>query len=208
MKYLVSAAVVQRMRLCHFRSRASYRSANVRKSSPVFTKEHFKVTAKWTKGQPVDSPFKEDSRNIYFVGVRSYREKRRGENVNMHAVPFPQFKFCRWKLHMNTELLESLLQHHLPCSKLTLWNYTGLLHVLRWSKRNIQISTGLIHAWRWTQWTLRSNTRLLHALQWSKRTLLTYTSLPCFFFFCYTKCTFRSYTGVIHSNTRLPHALW
>ena len=38
--------LVQGMRLCHFRSRASYRSAGIRKFSPVFTKEHFKVAAK------------------------------------------------------------------------------------------------------------------------------------------------------------------
>ena len=100
--------LVQGMRLCHFRSLASHRSAGTRKFSPVFTKKHFKVTVKWTKDQPIDSPIKEDSRNIYFVGVCSYCEKRRGENVNMHAIPFPQFKFCQRKLRMNTELPESL----------------------------------------------------------------------------------------------------
>ena len=57
----------------------------------------------------MDSTIKEDSRNIYFVGVCSYREKRRGENVNMHAIPFPQCKFYHRKLRMNTELPESLI---------------------------------------------------------------------------------------------------
>ena len=79
---------MQGMRLCHFRSRASYRSGGILKFSPVFTKEHFKLTAKWMKDWPIDSPFKEDSRHIYFVEVCSYRVKCRGKNVNVDAVPF------------------------------------------------------------------------------------------------------------------------
>ena len=45
------------------------------------------------KDQSIDSTIKEDSKNIYFVGVFSCREKPRGENVNVHTVPFPLFKF-------------------------------------------------------------------------------------------------------------------
>ena len=102
--------LVPRMRWCHFWSCASYRSAGTRKFCPVFTTEHLKVAVKWTKDQPIYSPIKEDSKNIYFVGVCSCREKRRGENVNVHEVPFPPFKFCQRKLSMSTELPESLIK--------------------------------------------------------------------------------------------------
>ena len=61
-----------------------------------------------SKDQLIDSPIKEYSKNIYFVRVCSCREKRRGEKVNVHAVPFLPFKFCQQKLSMSMELPESL----------------------------------------------------------------------------------------------------
>ena len=57
------------IRRCHFRRCPPHESAGTQKDEMFKREECSKVATKKTKVVPLDSPTKEDSENIYFVGV-------------------------------------------------------------------------------------------------------------------------------------------